>query len=98
MTTALITHTDCLQHVTPSGHPERVDRLMAIYAALDALGDDGLIRVDAPMGTDADILRVHPQAHIDAITAAAPDSGSRALDADTHMSAGSPRLTAVSVP
>ncbi|WP_394198633.1 histone deacetylase family protein [Litoreibacter albidus] len=89
MTTALITHTDCLQHVTPSGHPERVDRLMAIYAALDALGDDGLIRVDAPMGTDADILRVHPQAHIDAITAAAPDSGSRALDADTHMSAGS---------
>lgn len=89
MTTALLTHSDCLQHITPSGHPERVDRLMAIYAALDAMDQTGLTRLDAPMGTDADILRVHPQAHIDAITAAAPSSGTISLDADTHMTAGS---------
>lgn len=89
MTTALLTHPDCLQHVTPPGHPERVDRLMAIYAALDAMDQTGLTRVEAPMGTDADILRVHPQAHIDAVTAASPGAGSIPLDADTHMSAGS---------
>ena len=33
MTTALLTHTDCLEHVTPDGHPERVDRLRAALAA-----------------------------------------------------------------
>jgi acetoin utilization deacetylase AcuC-like enzyme len=62
---------------------------MAIYSALDAMDLSGVQRLDAPMGTDADILRVHPQAHIDAIKAAAPASGSIALDADTHMSTGS---------
>lgn len=89
MTTALLTHSDCLKHVTPSGHPERVDRLMAIYAALDAMDQTGLQRVEAPMGTDADILRTHPQEHIDAVRNAAPLSGSTPLDADTHMSPGS---------
>lgn len=89
MTTALLTHPDCLNHITPPGHPERVDRLMAIYSALDAMDHTGMLRLDAPMGTDADILRVHPQAHIDAVKAAAPATGMVALDADTHMSAGS---------
>jgi acetoin utilization deacetylase AcuC-like enzyme len=62
---------------------------MAIYTALDAMDQSGLTRVDAPMGTDADILRVHPQPHIDAVNAAAPNAGAVSLDADTHMSAGS---------
>lgn len=89
MSTALLTHTDCLGHVTPVGHPERVDRLMAIYAALDTIDDPNLIRIDAPLGEDAAILRVHPQSHIDRITAAIPAAGSTALDADTHVSPGS---------
>lgn len=89
MTTALLTHPDCLKHITPHGHPERVDRLMAIYAAIDGMDQTGLTRVQAPLGDDAAILRCHPQSHIDAIKAAAPADGSIALDADTHMSAGS---------
>ena len=89
MTTALLTHPDCLQHVTPAGHPERVDRLMAIYAALDTIDDEYLKRVEAPLGTEADVLLCHPQNHIDKIIAAEPASGSVALDADTHMSNGS---------
>ena len=36
MTTALISHHDCLLHVTPPGHPERLERLQAINAALEA--------------------------------------------------------------
>ena len=36
MTTALITHSDCLRHVNPPGHPERVERLQAILGALEA--------------------------------------------------------------
>ena len=35
MTTALLTHPDCLKHVTPEGHPERVARLQALLPALE---------------------------------------------------------------
>lgn len=89
MVTALLTHPDCLGHVTPAGHPERVDRLMAIYAALDTIDSDQLLRVEAPLGDEADVLLVHPQDYVDRIKAAEPAQGSVALDADTHMSNGS---------
>ncbi len=89
MVTALLTHSDCLHHITPPGHPERVDRLMAIYAMLDGLEHPGLSRIDAPVGLDEDILRVHPAAYIDRVKAARPAEGLVSLDADTHMSPGS---------
>ncbi|MEM9583935.1 MAG: histone deacetylase family protein [Pseudomonadota bacterium] len=89
MTTAFFSHPACLQHVTPPGHPERVDRLMAIYAAIDTIEDDALLRVEAPRGQVGDILLAHPQTYIDAIIAAEPETGAVALDADTHMSNGS---------
>lgn len=47
------------------------------------------MRINASLASEDDILRVHPRAHIDAIKRAAPDTGYRSLDADTHMSAGS---------
>ncbi|MEM7470359.1 MAG: histone deacetylase family protein [Pseudomonadota bacterium] len=89
MTTAFFTHPDCLKHVTPPGHPERVDRLMAIYVALDTIDDPALRRLEAPLGAEADILLCHPQHHIDAIRAAEPETSFASLDADTHMSPGS---------
>ncbi|SEN08822.1 Acetoin utilization deacetylase AcuC [Loktanella fryxellensis] len=85
MTTALITHAACLQHVTPPGHPEQVARIDAVRLAL---ADMDLLRVQAPLAADDDVLRVHPQAHLDALRDAAPDVGIVSLDADTHMSAG----------
>lgn len=85
MVTALITHQDCYDHVTPPGHPEQVARLDAVLSALDGIA---LNRVNAPLAADDDLLRAHPQAHIDAIKNAAPESGWRSLDADTHMSVG----------
>ena len=36
MTTLLISHPACLQHLTPMGHPERPDRLRAVEQALAA--------------------------------------------------------------
>jgi len=87
MTTALYSHSDCLKHVTPGGHPEQVARLEHINAAL--AGFPQLDRRDAPDCQDADILLCHPQSHLDAITAAVPSNGWRSLDADTHMSPGS---------
>lgn len=86
MTTALITHADCLSHVTPPGHPEQVARLERILEALD--GKD-LLRVQAPLGTDEQLLRVHPQAHIDHVRSSEPETGYVQMDGDTFMSPGS---------
>ena len=58
---AIITHEDCLEHLTPTGHPEQVARLEYI---LDALKEMNLLRVSAPMAADDDILRIHPQEYI----------------------------------
>lgn len=89
MPTALITHPDCLTHVTPAGHPEQVARLEHILAALDAPEFASLNRVDAPLIPDDDLLRVHPKSHVQSIRDARPDNGMRAIDADTFMSPGS---------
>ena len=44
--TALITHADCLTHVTPDGHPERAARLDHLLHALQPLDLD---RISAPL-------------------------------------------------
>ena len=85
MTTAVISHDDCFDHVTPPGHPEQVARLDAVLQALEGMD---LVRVKAPLAAEDDLLRAHPKAHVDAIRATAPADGWRSLDADTHMSAG----------
>ena len=86
MVTALITHEECLGHVTPPDHPEQVARLDAVLGALEDLD---LVRVSAPYAADDDLLRVHPKSHVDAVRGSIPDSGWRSLDADTHVSPGS---------
>jgi acetoin utilization deacetylase AcuC-like enzyme len=85
MVTALITHKAFYDHVTPQGHPEQVARLDAVLGALAGMD---LLRVDAPLAADDDLLRAHPKGHVDTIKAAAPSEGWRSLDADTHMSIG----------
>ena len=86
MTTALFTHTDCLDHLTPQGHPEQVARLSHVLAALE--GRD-LRRAEAPLASEDDLRLCHPQSHIDRVRAAVPDEGIVQLDADTWMSPGS---------
>lgn len=88
MATALITHADCLQHVTPEGHPERVARLEHLLHALEGLE---LARITAREAGDEDLLRVHPQAHLDHLKRVAPDQGYHQIDGDTWMSPGSLR-------
>lgn len=85
MTTALITHADCLGHEMPPGHPEQVARL---HRVLDTLDGKDVRRVTAPLAAEDDLLRVHPKSHIEAIRAAAPEAGFAPLDADTWMSPG----------
>jgi acetoin utilization deacetylase AcuC-like enzyme len=86
MTTIIVTHPDCFDHVTPPGHPEQVARLDAVLSALSVLE---LKEIQAPMAADDDLLRAHPKAHIGNIRSSSPNEGWRSLDADTHMSVGS---------
>ena len=85
MTTALITHADCLRHETPAGHPEQVARLDHILHALEPLN---LKRVSAPMVAEDDILRIHPVDHLRALRSAHPSEGWVQIDGDTFMAPG----------
>ncbi|EEX08943.1 histone deacetylase family protein [Ruegeria lacuscaerulensis ITI-1157] len=86
MKTAVLTHADCLGHVTPEGHPERVARLEHILHALEPLD---LQRVTAPLAADDDLLRIHPESYIREIRDSRPAEGFRQIDGDTFMSPGS---------
>ncbi|MGB3809399.1 MAG: histone deacetylase family protein [Parvibaculum sp.] len=89
METLLVTHSACLEHEVPPGHPECPDRLRAVLGALDAEEFALLMRVEAPRATIEQIERVHPPIHIETILNGAPESGFRRVDADTSMSPGS---------
>src|SRR5476649_772888 len=91
MSTLLISHPACLNHLTPPGHPERPDRLRAVEEELAKPKFQMLARDQAPMA-DADIVTlVHPMEYFEAISEASPSEGEGMvrLDADTSMSSGS---------
>lgn len=89
MATALFMHDDCLDHVTPPGHPEQVARLQSISRALSGPDFVALARREAPLAARADILLCHPADYLERVIAAQPEEGWVSLDADTHMSPGS---------
>jgi acetoin utilization deacetylase AcuC-like enzyme len=83
MTTWLITHPACLEHDTGPGHPENVERLRTVLAALEAPAFQFLQRQEAPRATIDQIARVHGRAYVERILADIPSDGYRALDSDT---------------
>src|SRR4249920_1105982 len=89
MSTLLLSHPACLNHLTPAGHPERPDRLRAIEQALEDEKFQSLARVEAPLGSVDTIALCHPMDYIEAIRDASPKEGLVRLDADTAMSPGS---------
>jgi acetoin utilization deacetylase AcuC-like enzyme len=89
MTTLYITHQACLDHQTPSGHPERPDRLRALWKTFDDAAFNPLVREQAPMADADTIALCHPMDYVEAIRNAAPDEGLIGLDGDTVMSPGS---------
>src|SRR6185312_16018321 len=88
MSTLLITHPACLEHVTPLGHPERPDRLRAIERAFEAEKFQSLARVAAPLAELETVALCHPMDYIVEIRDATPREGLVRLDADTSMSPG----------
>jgi acetoin utilization deacetylase AcuC-like enzyme len=86
MTTAYITHADCLRHEMGAGHPECPERLHAVNEAMRAssLLDD-LQCLQAPLAEADDLKRVHRADYVDLIFESAPSEGYVQLDPDTAM-------------
>ena len=91
MSTLLISHPACLNHLTPPGHPERPDRLRAVEEELAKPKFQMLARDQAPMAEADVIALVHAMEYIESIREASPSEGEGMvrLDADTSMSSGS---------
>jgi acetoin utilization deacetylase AcuC-like enzyme len=86
VSTAFVTHSDCLKHDMGAHHPECPERLDAIEDQLIASGlGQYLARHEAPLATDEQLARVHPMDYVRAIRQAAPQSGTVHLDPDTAM-------------
>ncbi len=81
-------HSDCLDHVTPPGHPERFERLLSIDAALKK---GGVCVLDCPMGDEADVVRCHSPAYLARVKVAVPAHGWAQMDGDIFLSPGSYR-------
>ncbi|MEP6940329.1 MAG: histone deacetylase family protein [Rudaea sp.] len=82
----LYTHPACIAHLPGIGHPESPARLRAVLESLDHDRFAALDRIEAPRATRAQLARVHDDALIEDIAAAAPSEGFVRLDADTLMS------------
>ena len=89
MTTLLVTHHACLDHLTPLGHPERPDRLRAVEAALGHARFAPLWREEAPTLPLETIALCHPLDYVTHIRDSTPKQGMVRIDADTTMSPGS---------
>jgi acetoin utilization deacetylase AcuC-like enzyme len=88
MSTLLISHPACLEHLTPLGHPERPDRLRAVERAFEAEKFQMLDRAQAPTADLETIALCHPMDYIIELRDATPQQGLVQLDADTAMSPG----------
>src|SRR5258708_25118803 len=86
MTTAYITHPDCLRHEMGAGHPESPARLNAINEHMHSSGMlDEVRSLEAPLALAEDLKRVHRPAYVDLIFENAPTEGYVQLDPDTAM-------------
>jgi acetoin utilization deacetylase AcuC-like enzyme len=86
MTTAYITHPDCLRHEMGSGHPESPARLGAVNEQMRTSGMlDDMRCLEAPLAAPEDLKRVHRAEYVDLIFDHAPSEGYVQLDPDTAM-------------
>ncbi len=85
--TLILTDDHFLAHDTGPGHPERPARLAAIREALARSPLPGLREAKPRAATREELLRIHDEAHLDAVERARGRSG--AFDADTPFSEAS---------
>jgi acetoin utilization deacetylase AcuC-like enzyme len=86
LATLLVEHPLFLEHLVPSGHPERPARLDAIRDRLEEPQFARLRRTLAPEATEEDVLAVHPASDVIALREAIPAEGFARIDSDTFVS------------
>jgi acetoin utilization deacetylase AcuC-like enzyme len=84
MALTIFTSPTFLDHLTPPGHPERVDRVQVMQAVASEFRERGARVVDAKDVADEEILRVHDSDYLGLIRGTAGHATS--LDADTFTS------------
>jgi len=85
----LVSAPDRDHHDTGSGHPERLDRVVAALAGIAAAGLGEAVHAVAPRpARDAELARVHRQSYLDAMRAFCR-AGGGAIDPDTVVGPGS---------
>ncbi len=89
MVTTIYTHESGLAHDTGFSHPERADRLRAIYEVLEEKPFSGFPKVKAKPAAEDRLLLAHPFHYISRISDGIPEHGHAAIDSDTILSPGS---------
>ncbi len=86
MSTAFISHTDCLKHEMIPGHPECPERLHAIQDQLIRSGVfDHLRHYEAPKASVEQLAHAHDMLYVKEILARSPREGLAHIDPDTFM-------------
>jgi acetoin utilization deacetylase AcuC-like enzyme len=80
----LITSRRFTEHTTPPGHPERPERAEVFDRVVQEWRDKGGRAIEPRPATREELLRVHDEAHVDAMTQT--DGKAVMLDADTFTS------------
>ncbi|HNJ96887.1 MAG TPA: histone deacetylase [Ilumatobacteraceae bacterium] len=89
MSVLFTTHSAYLEHLAGPRHPERPERLHAVWEGLHAAGlHDAVTMLDPQPAGRTDLERVHPEAYLDRIEGICHAGGGR-LDPDTYASEGS---------
>jgi acetoin utilization deacetylase AcuC-like enzyme len=86
--TLVLTHSACLDHLTPPGHPECPDRLRAVGEVLGEARFEKLARAEAPEGSLDSVMLCHGEHYVGELRHIAPSSGLLYIDGDTSMSPG----------
>lgn len=89
MATLLVSQRNFESHVTPTGHPERPDRLRAVEEALSTDRFARLLRRDAPSADLTLAELVHDADYLSILTRARPAEGIGQIDEDTFISSRS---------
>ena len=89
MSTLILSHNDCLKHIEPVGHPERVKRLEKVLDVLKLSIFNDLTWKEAPLAKKEQIALCHSSDYINKIEKIYTSNTPSQIDADTYFGTGS---------